>query len=200
MPATDSSEPFESISSARAAQLLHEMLQDGPVSSDRRLMDYQGYKGWTFSPGSIVSANQLSLGRVEGMAAVLYEDDVITNLTAVITIAHASAVLTKLAVYSITGELLAQTADVKAAWATSGQKINPLVEPFVVPETGVYMLSFLVVGGTPPTVYRGAGWPATLPVGSGKGLTRISAATGLTDLPASVTWQDSTYWFFVGAS
>lgn len=85
------------------------------------------------------------------------------------------------ALYNTSRQLLAQSTDLlTTAWAIGARQAFPVASPYVVPQSGRYLIGFWVVADTPPNLL-GATTSATP-----NGVTPVlvgSSSTGLTDTP-----------------
>lgn len=180
-------------------------LTKGVNDYDRLIQTQAGYKAWTMTPGMATAATAPSTGLVEGTMAVFRAGDVITNLHCVTGTAASGITLAKMAIFSVDGATqYGVTADIQASLTANTLGAGALTSTWTVPATDAYMIAFLHVkaGGTSPTLYRAGGWPQTRkPTSSTYSTAMKSTATGLSDMPATVTWTTAAdYLFFFGAT
>lgn len=109
-----------------------------------------GLKAWTFHPSQATFAGTQAnthLGSV-----YLKKGTVIKYLSVPVTVAGATMTFAKLGIYDSGLNLVAQTADMSAAFQATGWIEGALTQPYVVPSSGIYYLASGFTGTTLPTV------------------------------------------------
>jgi len=164
---------------------------------DSILATAQGFSGQVFPLGTSSGPVAMAAGGQRASLVGLKAGETITSLYAWCTVVHSSSTLIKLALWSKTGTLLANTGDVLAQFAGLGVKGGALSTAYEVPTTDAYYVGIVTVGGTPPSLLRAAsgttgfdssGLTASLPSGV--------ANTGKSDIGAlTVTASGTVPWF-----
>ena len=125
-------------------------------------------------------------GTVYYMALGLRAGDVVSNIVIAVNSAGVGLTLSKVGLYSKTGTLLAQSAELGTAWQSTGIKVSALTSPYTVLTDDGYYVAIVSKGGTLPTPIR----TSTLntvgnPVGAG--IVPYATQTGQVDLPSPGT-------------
>lgn len=181
------------------------ILTNDPPNHDRLLCTSMGYKAWTFDPAPIRGQTPgPATGRCEGVSAVFTAGDVISNIHVAVGATGASGItLAKFAIFSNDGQTqYGVTADVASSLTSNGVRQLALASSWTVPATGIYVIAHTLVqgGGTLPVFRAGDSWPGWVAPTAANSRSRISVATGLTDMPSTVTWGAGNYAFWLGAS
>lgn len=144
----------------------------------------------------------LTSGRVYFNSIGLIAGETITDICMGISSAAAPGnTMSRLGLYSKAGVLLAQTANLGAAWDTQGMKFAALTSPYLVLTTDLYYIALIQVNaGAPPAPFRLVGSTVQIPL-----MTGLPFITGemsaQTDLPANATIVANanivTMWFGV---
>jgi len=165
------------------------------VPLERRGALQQNLVGWAFDPAGATGATSLVAGE-EVLIRVLAEEDASVN-TVTIGLANTPAGVTNafVGLRSAAGALLGSSADAAATVnaATVGRLSIPLSASVAVTEGTVYYVSILVGAGTTLPSLARATTNSVLNDGLVAGTYRVmTAGTGLTALPASVTVASAT--------
>jgi hypothetical protein len=106
--------------------------------------------------------------------------------------------LFKVAVFDASGNRVAVSADASStATSGTGLKSAALATPYLVPNDGGYYLGAVSVGGTSPTLVRGASAITGYDGSSGSGQKISAVQTAQTDAPSTATLVASgtAFWF-----
>jgi hypothetical protein len=117
----------------------------------------------------------------------LRANDVVSNVSIIVSTAGATLTLSKVGLYNKAGTRLAVSADQGAGWETTGLKTVALASSYTVPADDGYYLAIVSKGTTLPTLLRGAA-NANGATALGTGMRAYAMQTGQTDLPASATF------------
>lgn len=165
----------------------------------QRLVTAMGLITETCQRGLISTAATVETsGRVIGNPVYLFADDPpITGMVMACTTAGAGQTLVKMGLYDFAGNRLRSTADVKVDFQTAADIAKPFTSPYQPTADGVYIPTFIGVGGTQPILGRQAGGPTTGGNPVGAGTVKVGyQQTGQTDLPtlATFTTLNVLYW------
>jgi hypothetical protein len=156
-----------------------------------------------------VAALTPTSGRVYWSAIGLRAGDVVTNIhvnaTGVYTLGGGTISMVKVGLLDTSGTVLKASADVQAAYTSTGVKTHALASTYTAPADGAYLCAILyVAGGTPPTTAPTFGRAANdlsqgSAVGSGVNLFGDTSATSATDFtgPYTIRSQAPALWFAV---
>jgi hypothetical protein len=155
----------------------------------------QGLLAWSYDSEIAGSTNLLTSGTVYLTKMVLPEPITVTNVH--LTVETAGSTLTAgqnlLGLYSSSGARLGVSADMTAAFGSSGFKTGVLTAPVSITTAGVYYAAVLSVGTTPITVASSPGLQATFNANvTGATLRHAIAATAQTSLPNPITMSSNT--------
>lgn len=134
--------------------------------------------------------------------------ELISNAYMAIGTAAAGLTLAKLALWdTVTGALLASSADQSAAWAaTTGLKQVPFLSPYAPPAGNAYYIGWLALAATMPAMaLSSVSIPAATRIGLSGGIggrpILFGSQAGLSDLPGPLTIAagatPGTFWFGV---
>lgn len=168
-------------------------------------METQSRYAETFPFAMVTSTNIKTSGTVYYAGISLLAGDVVSNIHVAVGTAGAtfSGIGSKVGLYTAisgtSGTLVAQSADISAQVSSTGVKVLPLTQPYVVPIDGSYYVAWITVATTPPTPGRSAvGSTAFTAALAGSTVAVCGAQAGQTDLPATATIANNTqsaYWF-----
>lgn len=154
-------------------------------------------RGFVTEPYPLVTATNSTALATQTLYAQLVGlkagDRITSIVVAVSSVASLSITLAKVAVYSAAGTMLASSGDLSASlFSTTGLRSGLLSAPYTAPFDGGYYLALLVVGTTPPTLFRGMA-QAVGALGSNPAASGTQASQS--DLPASLSiTQTSSIW------
>ena len=130
-------------------------------------------------------------GTIEFGLVGLRAGDVITNVISSVTTAGVTLTIVRLGLYNTSGNRLAQTADVKADFASTGVKVEPLTATYTIPSTDGYYLAIITTGTTQPIFERGLS-SSTMYNAIGSGVRRYAIQAAQTDLTNPATLANTT--------
>lgn len=147
----------------------------------------QGYYVETFDRNQVISTSVLTDGSIYYTSCGFHKGDLISNLTVDVNAGGVATSLAKLGVVSLSGALLAISADASASFNTSGTKTLPMLTPYRVLDDDELFLALVVkTATTMPGIVRGGGAAGGLGIGGSAGAPR-GIMTGQTDIPSSST-------------
>lgn len=129
--------------------------------------------------GTAITVN----GTVYYCAVGLRAGDVVTNLSIFVQTAGTVMTRSRVGLYDIAGNLLAQSADQGASWQAAGLKTIALTAPFTILTTGLYYVAVIAIGTVQPTLSRGASSLISAPAGIGAGAIPFTGQLAQADLP-----------------
>lgn len=144
------------------------------VSRHDLLLTAEGVIAETLPRQAVRTAYVMVTGTVYYTAIPLLPGDVIANLSVVLSVAGTLMTLTKVGLYDQVGNRLALSADVSAAWATTGLKTHAMIAPFTVQTAGLYYAAAI-------SVFTGIA--PNLNAGNLSGITLINSPIGAGALP-----------------
>lgn len=169
--------------------------------TDTFLLAALGLLGQNYVREAAQAGTVTTSGTAYFMSLGLRAATVVSSVSAIVSSAASGPTLSKYGLYDANGNLLGSTADLGAAWASTGVKTGALAAAVNIPADGLYYVAILSIASvTQPTFLRdsaqalGAGV-----VGAGK--RPYGNQNGLADLPNPFTIAGSApvaYW--VGVS
>jgi hypothetical protein len=174
------------------------LLNDRAAIRRQKLIQGMGLITETCQRGMIATSSAETSGRIIGNPVYLFAGETVTGVVAAASGAGSGQTLVRLGLYDVAGNKLANTADVKTAFQTAGDIASPLTAPYPITTDGVYIPTFVGVGGTQPSLGRMAGGSSNGGGAVGAGTVKTGyQLTGQTDLPttAALVTMNVLYWF-----
>ena len=162
----------------------------------------QGYKGWSFDPTAVSNFSSLTSGQPTLIKVKAAASGSVNNVVVYVNSTNQtgfSASASYVALYNMSGTLLAQSNDLASVLAGSGVKTLPFTAAATVTAGTFYYIWLEVSATTQPTFGRGAGIGA-FNAGLAAGTYRFATlGSGVTSPPASITLSGSaalstSYW------
>jgi len=164
------------------------------------LVTAQGLISEPYPRGNINTQSTVTSGKIQGSLVGLLVGDVITNILFIQQSNGSSLTLAKVGLYNTSGTLLASSADISSS-LTSGagtQRSFALSSPYTITTEGGYYRAFIIVGTTPPSIFRGTNNAGMSAVGSGSA--PYVSQTSQTDLPSPATFSQDSVAFWIACS
>jgi hypothetical protein len=158
----------------------------------------QGLKGEPFSRATAIGSTAQTAGDLRVILVPLIAGDLVSSVFWHQTVAGSGVTLFKVAVFDASGNRVAVSADASStATSGTGLKSAALATPYLVPNDGGYYLGAVSVGGTSPTLVRGASAITGYDGSSGSGQKISAVQTAQTDAPSTATLVASgtAFWF-----
>ena len=145
------------------------------------------------------NATILTSQKLEGALIGLRAGDVITGVAVGVTTNSASLTLSRVALYSTAGALLASSASAPTALdAAAGSRARMAFSAtYTVPADGAYYAAILQVGTTPATLTRGINNNTNDRMGDTSKVYPFVAQTGQADLPSTATFAQEILAFWI---
>lgn len=172
--------------SGKLQDLGHDLVAEAPVYNPSPVDD--GLLGWAYDPVSAAATISAITGQIVRTRVKVPVGGLCRNILCEIKAAGVglTAGQNLAAVYDSSGNQMGITADQSTAWATTGQKIMPLVTPVQLPP-GTYFVCLLSVFATTAPGWSRSGAVSTANYGTAAQLRfAIQANSGQTTLPPTI--------------